>query len=90
MSSLLYEKQPKNLEKALDLAKQLNFDETKFIADIESKATAQIIADELEKGQALEIDATPTMIINGNKVVGVKPYYELKTILEENGATRGK
>ena len=30
------------------------------------------------------------MIINGNKVVGVKPYYELKTILEENGATRGK
>ena len=33
MSSLLYEKQPKNIEELIKLAEQLNFDKDKFISD---------------------------------------------------------
>jgi protein-disulfide isomerase len=46
------------------------------------------IKDEIEKGAWLGIDATPTMYINGDKIVGVKPYYELKEIFIKHGAKR--
>ena len=39
-------------------------------------------------GNRLGIDATPTMFVNGEKVLGVKPYYELKKILIKHGAKR--
>lgn len=88
MSSLLYENKPKNLDKMLELAEKLNFDKEKFIKDVESKETADIIRKEIEEGQKLEIDATPTMIINGERVVGVKPYYKLTEILKNHGAKK--
>ena len=88
MSSLLYENKPKNLDKMLELAEKLNFDKEKFIKDVESKETADIIRKEIEEGQKLEIDATPTMIINGEMVVGVKPYYKLTEILKNHGAKK--
>ena len=53
---------------------------------MEQNSTLNEIAEELEKAELLEIDATPTMIINGEKIVGVKPYYELKGILVKHGA----
>ncbi len=88
MSSLLYENQPKNNEEILKLAEKLNFDKTKFLNDMESRETKALIQKELDEGQKLEIDATPTMIINGDKIVGVKPYYKLKEILESHGASK--
>ena len=88
MSSLLYENQPQSLDEAVKLADKLNFDKKKFLDDIDSKATADIIAKEINEGQNLDIDATPTMIINGDKIVGVKPYYKLQEILEEHGAEK--
>ena len=63
-------------------------DKEKFIKDVESKETADIIRKEIEEGQKLEIDATPTMIINGEMVVGVKPYYKLTEILKNHGAKK--
>lgn len=88
MSSLLYENQPKNQESVLKLAEKLNFDSEKFLSDMNSKETADIIAKELANGQKLDIDATPTMFINGDKIVGVKPYFKLKEILEAHGAAK--
>lgn len=88
MSSLLYEKQPLSYKKAIELANELKLNQEKFLADIDSNETSKIISKELTDGYALEIDATPTMIINGDKVIGVKPYYELKSILEKHGAKR--
>mgnify|MGYP003292442926 CR=1 FL=1 len=88
MSSLLYEKQPLSYKKAIELANDLKLNQEKFLADIDSNETSKIISKELTDGYALEIDATPTMIINSDKVVGVKPYYELKSILEKHGAKR--
>lgn len=88
MSSLLYENQPKKMEEMLKLADKLGFDKDKFVADFESKAVTQELSRELEEAEALDIDATPTMYINGEKVVGVKPYYELREILIKHGAKR--
>lgn len=88
MSSLLYEKQPKNIDELLKLSDELGFDKTKFLADFASQETITEISKELDAAEVLEIDATPTMYINGEKVVGVKPYYELKEILINHGAKR--
>jgi len=90
MSSLLYENQPKNMNDMLKLADRLGFDKDKFTADFNSETTSKEIEDELINADNLEIDSTPTMIINGETVVGVKPYYELKEILVKHGAKHGK
>ena len=86
MSSLLYENQPKKMDDMLELADKLNFDKDKFINDFNSAETAKEISKELKEAVDLDIDATPTMFINGDKIVGVKPYYELKEILIKHGA----
>lgn len=86
MSSLLYENQPKKMDDMLKLADKLNFDKDKFINDFNSAETAKEISKELKEAVDIDIDATPTMFINGDKVVGVKPYYELKEILIKHGA----
>lgn len=88
MSSLLYENQPKNFEEVLKLAEKLNFDKKKFFDDMDSKTTLDMLSKEIENGQNLNIDATPTMIINGVTYVGVKPYFKLQGILEKHGAEK--
>ena len=88
MASLLYENQPKKMEDLLKLVEKLNFDTEKFVRDFESNDITTILKKEILEAEKLEIDATPTMYINGEKVVGVKPYYELKEILEKHGAKR--
>ena len=88
MSSLLYEKQPAKIDDMLKLVEQLGFDKDEFIADFNSQAATNEIADELVKAEEMEIDATPTMYINGEKVVGVRPYYQLKEVLVKHGAMR--
>ena len=86
MSSLLYEKQPKKFADMIELVKELNFDIDKFKEDINSSATIYEINKEIYDSNRLGIDATPTMFVNGEKVLGVKPYYELKKILIKHGA----
>lgn len=86
MSSLLYENQPKNFEDLLKLVDKLGFDKIKFEKDFNSNNTRDEIKKEVLKAENLEIDATPTMFINGEKYVGIKPYYKLKEILIEHGA----
>ena len=86
MSSLLYENQPKNFEDLLKLVDKLGFDKIKFEEDFNSNNTSDEIKKEVLKAENLEIDATPTMFINGEKYVGIKPYYKLKEILIEHGA----
>lgn len=90
MSSLLYENQPKNMEQMLKLAEQLGFNKDKFITDLESDETAKEIETELAKSNDLDIDSTPTIFINGDEIVGIKPYYELKDILIKHGAKSRK
>ena len=86
LSSLLYENQPKKMDEMIKLADQLGFDKNKFVQDFESEEISEELDNEIKNGSKLEIDATPTMYVNGDKIVGVKPYYELKEILIEHGA----
>ena len=86
MSSLLYENQPTNINAMLKLAEQLGFNKDKFVKDLEADTTSKEIEKELIQANKLEIDSTPTIYINGDKIVGVKPYYELKDLLIEHGA----
>ena len=86
MSSLLYEKKPKKIEKLLELVEELKFDKEKFLSDFYSIKTIDELAYEISKASEKEIDATPTMIINGDLTVGVKPYHKLKEILKSHGA----
>lgn len=89
MSSLLYENQPQNMDDMLKLADKLNFDRERFLKDFQSDETTSEIKETIDYGNSnYDIDATPTMFINGDKVVGVKPYFKLKEILEEHGAKR--
>ena len=86
MGSLLYENQPTRMEDMLKLADQLGFNKDKFVQDMESETTAKEIENELVNANNLGIDSTPTIYINGDQVVGIKPYYELKDLLIEHGA----
>ena len=88
MSSLLYENQPRTVEKAIELAKTAELDIEKFIQDLNSEETEKFLIDDIQKGNINEINATPTMFINGEKIVGVKPYYTLKEILIKHGAEK--
>ena len=88
MSSLLYENKPKRLNDLEKLVEQLNFDKKQFYEDLNSKEVLNELMNEINEAEKREIDATPTMYINGEEVVGVKPYYKLKEILIKHGAKR--
>ena len=88
ISSLLYEKQPNQMSQMVSIAKQCNMDIDKFIKDIDSVEIKRELLKEIDKAESLGIDATPTIYVNGDKFVGVRPYYELKKILIEHGAKR--
>ena len=55
---------------------------------MEAESTYKEIEDEVSKANEMGLDATPTMFVNGEEYVGVKPYYELKDILIEHGAKK--
>ena len=88
MNSLLYENRPKSIEKITELSDKIGLDKEKFLKDLESKETNAKFAQEIDEAEELDIDATPTMIINGEKIVGVKPYSNLKEILIKHGAKK--
>ena len=81
MSSLLYENQPKKLEDVIKLSDELGFNRDEFVRDFESEEISKELSEELDNAANLNIDATPTLYINGDEVVGVKPYYELRKVL---------
>ena len=70
----------------LKLAEKINLDKDLFLKDLLSKETSDFVSKELDEAEALEIDGTPTMIINGKKYVGAKAYPVLKEILVKHGA----
>ncbi|MBR6126654.1 thioredoxin domain-containing protein [bacterium] len=88
MSSLLYEKQPKKLEDVIKLSDELGFDREKFVSDFESKEIEKELYKQIDEAEKLKLDSTPTMYINGEQIIGVQPYYELKELLIKHGAKR--
>jgi protein-disulfide isomerase len=54
-------------------AKQLGLDSAKFQQCLLKKDTVTLINRQLQRGQALGVDGTPTFFINNKKVVGAQP-----------------
>lgn len=86
MVNLLYEKQPKNDEEAITLAKEIGLNIEQFKRDINLAQTRAKIKSDIDEAISLGLDGTPNIIINGNRYYGAKAYYELKNIiLKETG-----
>jgi len=90
LNSELFEKQPKDEDALLKMAKSMGFDTIKLRKDADSFETSENLSKDIDKAARLGIDGTPAMIINGKIYSGVKPYYELKDILLKAGAIERK
>lgn len=84
MSTLIFENHPKNDDEAVELAKKINLNIEKFKQDINSNATMESIKRDIDYAANNGVTGTPTIIINGKKYAGIKPYYELKDLLKQN------
>lgn len=81
MTTLLYETQPQTDNEAIDLAQKLNLDIDKFKSDIKSSQTSKEIRQDINYAVEQGVISTPTIIVDGKRYVGMKPYYELVEIL---------
>ena len=88
MSSLLYENRPRNAKKMKSVVEKAGLDYEQFMKDFLSEETHKDLMDDVNNAIQLNLDATPTIYVNDEMVVGVKPYYKLKKILETHGAKR--
>ncbi len=57
----------------LDYSKQLGLDQAKFQQCLGKPETSQAISRQLQRGQALGVNGTPTFYINNKRIVGSQP-----------------
>lgn len=84
MHHLLLKKSPQlDRESLIKYAKEINLDIKAFTESLDKMKHSAII--ERDKKLAIEMDLynTPTLFINGRKVIGNRPYEYLKKIIEE-------
>ncbi|HLV19378.1 MAG TPA: thioredoxin domain-containing protein [Polyangiaceae bacterium] len=67
MHQRLFEQQNKGMDAAAlkRIAAELGLDEKRFIADLESEATADVVARDRKQANALDLEGTPMIYING-------------------------
>lgn len=90
LNSDLFEKQPKDEDAVLKIAKSLGFDTIKLRKDANSPETLTRLKNDIDTAVGLGIDGTPALVINGKVYSGIKPYYELRDILIKAGANERK
>lgn len=84
MHELLLEKSPKLDRKSLiEYAAMLQLDVQRFTAGLDAKKYDARIQQEHDLAIALDLYNTPTIFINGRKVVGDRPYEYFKKIIDE-------
>jgi protein-disulfide isomerase len=81
-----YEKQPEltagNLRaKLLEWAKSQPLDILALTHCVDSRATAAEVAAEVAEGKRLDVEATPTLFLNGRRLVGQVPWENLSQII---------
>jgi protein-disulfide isomerase len=69
-------------EKVLEFAKSKSLDADAIGACIDSKATEADVNRTLAEGRLLGVNSTPTMYVNGRKLVGQLPWAQLKSVIE--------
>lgn len=89
MNDLLYKNQSQwsesknSIEIFSGYAKNLSLDMDKFKQDVQSNKFADKIQRDKNDGNTLGVDATPTFFLNGQKLVGIPSYDELKNKIEQ-------
>src|SRR6185503_18621621 len=75
-----------NLEK---YAQELGLNMAKFKADLDSSKYKSVIEAETKEGQAVGVNGTPAVFINGRKISGAYPFDTFKKITEEELSKKG-
>lgn len=89
MSDKIYESQEKwqglgsATEFFVNLAKELKLDETKFKADMNSKAVKDKIQKDMVSGNTVTVQGTPTFYLDGKKLENITSFDDFKKILAE-------
>ncbi len=76
-------------EKFKEYASQLGLDENQFNECLDSEKYREEVMNDMKDGQKYGVTGTPTLFINGIKLVGAQPYNVVKSIIEEELAKAG-
>lgn len=69
-----------NLE---NYARDLGLDMTKFRSDLDAQQYRDVIKSDIQEAQAVGVSGTPTVFINGRKILGAHPFETFKKIADE-------
>jgi len=61
-----------------DIARELDLDVEKFSADLRGEQVKYLLRLDIDRALELGVDATPTLVANGNVLTGAVPYDNLK------------
>ena len=70
-------------DKYIEWAKSLGVDENTYRSCLEDPTIKQEIQEDISEGMRLGVSGTPTIFINGVKVVGAQPFSVIQEIVEE-------
>ncbi|MDP9055250.1 MAG: thioredoxin domain-containing protein [Acidobacteriota bacterium] len=74
---------PENLKaKVLDFAKTKGLDASQLSKCIDSRATEDEVGKSSAEAKALEINSTPTIFVNGRRMVGTLQWQDLKRVID--------
>jgi len=83
MHLLLLDRSPKlDRESLIGCAKELKLDVPRFTKDLDTMRHKQEIDRDLKLGEALDLYNTPTIFINGVKLIGNRPFDAYKTVID--------
>jgi len=75
---------PENLKtKLTDFAKGAGIDTIQLGRCMENNATEADVDKDIAEGHALHVDATPTLFVNGRRLVGTVPWDNLKQLIQD-------
>lgn len=63
-------------------AGQLGLDQSKFNKCLDNNETASVVKQDTDNASASGVTGTPTLFVNGNKIVGALPYETFKAAIE--------
>jgi len=85
-----FDSHPATEAEILDIARELGLDTEKLQKEANSDETKAALEQEIKEAYAQNINGTPAMKLGEKVVIGIRPYEELKQMLEEAGAKKRK
>jgi protein-disulfide isomerase len=90
MHLLLLDRSPR-LDRAslVDIAKELKLDAVRFTKDLDEMRHEKEIDRDVKLGEALDLYNTPTIFINGVKLIGDRPLESYRAVIDRELKTAG-